>query len=38
MPEETWKQPTAELRTFWADVIGPRAMTMAAEIRNPKSE
>jgi AmmeMemoRadiSam system protein A len=27
VPEESWKQPSAELRTFSADVIGPRAIT-----------
>jgi hypothetical protein len=27
VPEEAWKQPDAELRTFFAQVIGPRAMT-----------
>jgi len=40
MPEETWKQPLAELRTFSAEVIGPRAMMQAekSEIRNPNDE
>jgi AmmeMemoRadiSam system protein A len=28
VPENSWKDPTAELRTFSADVIGPRPMTM----------
>ena len=29
LAEDAWKQPSAELRTFSADVIGPRPMTAA---------
>jgi len=28
VPETAWNDPTAELRTFRADVIGPRAITL----------